>query len=190
MKIFKALTVFILAFTLSGCSMLTEYKESEQVIILSAVGFDKTYDGILLTAETVMHDQTTKTFSAIEESAEKCFKAIETEIGAPLLLSHCGAVVISRKLSYNEIKRTLLYLSDIYSFPLSSRVVSAENSAVMLSLKSITGEPNGYFIMKVLNNNGIDSRMFTVIRDYDISLPAFTVKNNNYILKDSLWIPK
>lgn len=191
-RFLKILCVFLLTLSLSGCSMLTEYRESEQVILISGIGFDKK-DGVLsISAETVYKEDENESVIIVASgnTAEECIKSLKVKAGIPIILSHCGSVVISEELSKTETKDILLYLCTLYEFPLSSRVMSSGNALSLLKGKSISSEQNGYVLAKILKENNIDSRLFVQMRSGNISLPAFSVDDQNYVLKDSLWTPK
>lgn len=192
MKIIKILCCLSLVFTLSGCSMLTDYRESEQVIVVSALGFDYKDGAIKISAETVSKAESSESIiiTSAGENISSSIENLKKTAGVPLILSHCGATVLGQTLSAEQINEILLHLCTLYEFPSDSRVMSCENALSLLKCKSITGEQVGYGLMRLLKENDIDSRLFVILRNEKTSLPAFKVEKENYILKDSLWIPK
>lgn len=192
MKILKILCCLALAFTLSGCSMLTDYRESEQVIVVSALGFDYQDKVLKVSAETVSKAESSESIiiTSAGENIEKSIENLKKTTGVPLILSHCGSIVLGQSLNADQINKILLYLCALYEFPSDSSVISSEDALSLLKCKSITGEQVGYSLMRLLKENHIDSRLFVILRSEKTSLPAFKVEKENYILKDSLWTLK
>ena len=192
MKIIKILWCLTLTFALSGCSMLTDYRESEQVIVVSAIGFDYKDSLLKVSAETVSKAESNESIiiTSAGKDIENSIKNLKKTAGVPLILSHCGATVLGQTLSTEQANEILMYLCTLYEFPSDSSVMSSGDALSLLKCKSITGEQVGYGLMRLLKENDIDSRLFVVLRNEKIALPIFKVEENNYILKDNLWTLK
>lgn len=188
-KILKIFFVFTLILSLSGCSMLTEYTESEQVVVVSAMGFDIESNVIKISAEIVSQQKNDEAIiiTSWGKTAEECIVNLKQTAGVPLILSHCGTVVLGETLGFTQAKEIINFLGSLYEFPLGSYLSSSQNALSLLKSKSISEEQNGYTIMRILKQNNKDSRLFTILRKDEISLPQFEVRNENYYLKDDLW---
>ena len=178
----------MLVIALSGCSTLTEYTESEQVLLISAVGIDKAANGYTLTAEIVTEGNQQTLLSVTADSIDSLIPNLKKKAGIPLLLSHCGTVFISQDFNISDLNFLLQHLCSLYEFPLSSRLAVTNNCATLLNAKGLSSEPKGYAVLSILQNAKIDSRLFIIGRAHANTLPFFIATNDYYLLKDSLWI--
>lgn len=189
MKAVRLIFSLFLVLSLTGCSMLTEYRESEQITLVSSLGFDKA-DGILLiSAETVAQNENDDplVIASYGKTAEECINNLKNKAGVSLLFSHCAVLAIGESLEKKDISEIFLFLSAFYEFPLSCYTVACRDAHALLNSKGLSGGQTGYAIMRLLKEKNTDSRLFTLLRNNSVKLPLFSAESGNFIYEDALW---
>lgn len=195
LKFIKIFAVILVCLSLSSCKTLTDYNEPEQVILVSAIGFDAKDGVLVMSAETPSKSSNDESviIKGSGKTADECIKNINRSVGSNIMLSHCGIAVLGESLSYNDSKEILFFLFSCQDFPLASRITASINAESLLNCNSLSGEPIGYDILRFLKNmeeenEEFASQLYVVMRKDDIALPYFTVDaNDNYRLRESLW---
>ena len=188
MKTFSFLLSIILIFTLTGCSSLNDYTESDETALISALGFKMKDKSLTLFAETVSKNDTDEKIilTVSGENVKDCITALKKKAGLKIILSHCGAVALCTDIAKEDIKEILAFLAESYDIPLGSYIIYGDPES-LFKAKGLKERQIGYEIITVCRKTDKDSRLFKVMRSNNFSFPTFTVSGEICMLKDGLW---
>ena len=132
MKFLKIIFTLFIVFTLSSCTSLTQMREVEDAVLVSALGFDKSGQLIKMSAEIAFKSEEKTVLSSTGKKIEDCIEKIEKNIPEKLIFSHCSAVVLGQSLTHNTTISILDFLYVKEDFPLNCYVVSADDAQKIL----------------------------------------------------------
>lgn len=151
--------------------------------LVSSMGFDKVNGKYDICFETVIinsenQDQTLKLLSGKGESIDKAVKQIKNSCTQPLLLSHCGVIVIGENIGEKQFEDIKNYCYDTDPITLSAYFVKTKNAKEVLSAKPVSSACVGYDILGLIKqNNATKSRFFEILNNgKDVQLPMISVK--------------
>ncbi len=189
MKFFKILFVLFVAFSLCSCSSLTQMREVEDAVLISALGFDRSGELIKMSAEIAFKSEEKTVLSSLGKHIEDCIEEIEKNIPEKLIFSHCGAVVLGQSLTHKTSVSILDYLYIKEDFPLNCYVVSADNAQKIINCEMPNEESIGYCLYELLSEKGenTDSRIFALYRNEEMFLPCFTANEKTLKRETKKW---
>lgn len=146
--------------------------------LVSSIGFDSdgreynvSFEAIIINSENT--EQALKVLKGKGKTIDEAVKEIDRQCTQPLLLSHCGVIIIGdgiTKKQFSDIK-SYCYSSD--PITLSAFFIKSKNAQQLLSAKPLSSACVGYDIMGLLKQNKqYKNRFFEVIsNEYNAVLP-------------------
>ena len=132
------------------------------------------FEAVVVNNETT--DQTLKLFTGSGETIEKAVDLIQKQCARPLLFSHCGVIVVDKKMPQKNFLEVCDFCYKEEEITLSAYYVTANNPKEILSAKPLSSVSVGYDIMGILKqNSSFENRFFEIIKsNYKTSLPIIT----------------
>lgn len=130
--------------------------EPEQSYLVSAMGFDCSEDGILVTIEIPVigadRSETAKTILCSESgrSVKEALARIQRALPRTLVFSHCALAVLGEDLSREQMQEIFEFAETGESLPLATEVVRAANAEKILRAGSLSAPAVGYEIPHML----------------------------------------
>ena len=190
----KTALILILSLMLCGCTRPAEYREPEQVIITSALGFDNANGQLALCAETIKTDKGKSDYSpqlvtGFGDNVAFVLQNTSDALGGELFLGHCTTVVLGKSLTQAQIKDIFSFLQENENISLAVKLICADNAKQALSCKTYSSEAVGYDVLKLLTTKSdtADNKNYAClysIADYNarqnscFTLPFFSVTEN------------
>ena len=155
--------IFIALFLLCGC------EKAGPEYLVSSIGFEgdgKEYnvyfETVIINSENT--NQTLKVLNGSGETIEKAVSVIERQCTQPLLLSHCGVIVIGDGITQKQFSSIKDYCYDKEPITLSAYFIRSENAQKLLSAKPVSSICVGYDIMGLIKQNKpYKNRFFEVL---------------------------
>ncbi len=178
----KAFLILILALFLCGCE-----KRGPEYLV-SSMGFDKEnnyykvcFESVIINSEDT--EQSVKLLKGEGQTLKAAIKQIKEQCTQPLLLSHCGVIVIGDSISQNDLRNIVLYCIENEKITLSALLIKSENTQKLLSVKPISSLTVGFDIMGLLEQNkDFKNRLFEfAATDYSSALPKVSIKDGGLI---------
>ncbi len=192
------ISVLILSLCLSLCGCMGAEKDRQ--FMVSSLGFSQSGEDITVLAEVVIVNSETsdeaptpKIFTATGKTIKDALDGISLYLTRPLLLEHCGVIVLDKKLSpkwFNKICEYCFYEKRI---TLSAYLVGTDDPNTLLSGKPESSVAVGYDIMglieqrKATTDKPYKNRFFEIESkreegEKSFSLPLFTRKEEDLFL--------
>lgn len=130
MKI-KIIAVVLCLLTLCSCKGINNYREPEQVAVVSSIGFDIKDNKFFVTLEMV-DDGKTETLNASSINVSDAFYNLQRDTAKSLFYGHTLVIILGRSLEKKEIDEILAYCSENRNISLACRVVLTENAEKVL----------------------------------------------------------
>ncbi len=179
----KILLSLLLVLLLCGCE-----KRGPEYLV-SSIGFDKQSDKYKVCFESVIINsedtkQTVKLLKGEGETLKSAINQIKKQCTQPLLLSHCGVLVIGNSISGNELSDIANYCVEHKEITLSSFIIKTENAEKLLSVKPVSSLTVGFDIMGLLEQNKrYKNRLFELVnRGYNTTLPSLSINDGGLML--------
>ncbi len=172
--------VFALLFLLLLCGC----EKTSPEYLISSMGFDNEngkydvyFEAIIINSEN--QGQMLKLLNGKGESIDKAVEQIRKSCTQPLLLSHCGVIIIGENISKKQFEDIKNYCYDTDPVTLSAYFVKAKNAKELLSAKPVSSACVGYDILGLIKQNGtVKSRFFEILNSGPkVQLPTISVKN-------------
>ena len=201
MKRFLILLVtVVVCFVISGCDAYNYPLETDMEYMVSSLGFDKKGNSISVFAEIIVVNSgdgekapKTQLFKGQGENVKAAVYNLNTGLAKPLMLKHCGLVVVGDGVDSGALSEVfdLLFLNKDVTQAIE--LVSTNSAEKLLSLKSNSNIALGYEITTALKQNSRHTGIIYKNRLYEIAasrekkspvyvLPVFTVENENYFI--------
>lgn len=165
------LLIVILVLFLSGCT----YSSGDRQFIVSSVGFSAEGENIEVTAEIIIinseseeTDPVPKVMTGRGKTISEAFDEIGAGLAKPMLLEHCGVIIISKEMTAEWFGKICDYCFSENRITLSAYMISAEKPQKLLSQKPESSVSVGYDLMGIIEQQtertGIlyDNRYFEV----------------------------
>ncbi len=182
----KALWFFVLLLFLCGCE-----KQGPEYLV-SSIGFDKVNDGYKVCFESVIINsedtkQTVKLLKGEGQTLSMAINEIEKQCTQPLLLSHCGVLVIGDSITKNELNDIATYCVKGEQITLAAFLIRTESAQKLLSVKPLSSVAVGFDIMGLLEQSKhYKNRLFELVNsDYKIPLPSVSINDGGLIFSGS-----
>lgn len=179
-KVFLSLVLLVF---LCGCE-----KHGPEYLV-SSIGFDKVKDNYKVCFESVIINsedtkQSVKLLKGEGATLKSAINEIEKQCTQPLLLSHCGVLVIGDSITKNELSDIAKYCVNNEEITLSAFLIKTENAQKLLSVKPISSLTAGFDIMGLLEQNKrYKNRLFELIdANYNTILPKVIINDGGLIL--------
>ena len=142
---------------LSGCASRSDYTEPEDRIIVASVGIDPLGTNLLLTAECININKNSNAdeygimmLQGVGENFAAAVTDLEKSADGDIIFSQCPILILSSKLSGEQLKDIFLYAADNESIPLAVRAVATESASSLINSNE-DKQPAGYQIMNLMN---------------------------------------
>lgn len=172
--------VFVLLFLLLLCGC----EKTSPEYLISSVGFDNIngkynvyFEAVIINSEN--QEQTLKVLSGKGKSIGVAVEQIKSSCTQPLLLSHCGVIVIGENIGKKQFADIKNYCYDTDPITLSAYFIKAKNAKELLSAKPVSSACIGYDILGLIKqNNTVRSRFFEILNSGpEVQLPTISVKD-------------
>ncbi len=141
--------VFVMIFSLcSGCRDLGRTSQPNERNFVSAVGFDRD-DGEWIFSLRVAGEKEAGNLVGRGENIASALERIVAGSIGELNFTHCRAVVLGQSIVEENINEAIRFCADKLEIPLSSRMISVDTAAEIMSLD---GQGNGYEISDIADN--------------------------------------
>ena len=190
----KRIAVVLLSFVffLSGCAGTKPVSSKTEQYIVSALGFD--FDnGFKVSAEAVIvgtegtSKAEAKVITGRGENIEKAFNELSKKISQPLLLSHCGLLLLGEGINFEEV---LEYAKKQKEITLSVFLGVTDNAEALLNLEAVSSIAIGYDIVgmieqqEALEGKNFKNRLYEIEalrkRGKEIKLPFFIIEQEEF----------
>ncbi len=174
----KLLLIIISLLLLCGCE-----KRGPEYLV-SGIGFDKEngvykvcFESVIINSEDTK--QTIKLIKGKGKTLDEAVDEIKKQCTQPLLLSHCGVLVIGKNIQENELEGIAEYCVKSKEITLSAFIVNTESAWKLLSAKPVSSVAVGFDIMGLLEQNKVyKNRLFEVVNsNYESNLPTISIIN-------------
>ncbi len=157
--------------------------------LVSSIGFDKQNDNYKVCFESVIINsedtkQTVKLLKGEGNTLKGAINQIKKQCTQPLLLSHCGVLVMGENISQNELSDIARFCVKNEEITLSSFLIKTENAEKLLSVKPVSSLTVGFDIMGLLEQNkNYKNRLFEFVnKGYNTTLPSLSINNGGLML--------
>lgn len=181
----KIIFSVLLIFSLVGCT------RTQPEYLISGMGFDYSdseytvyFETIIINSENT--DQTVKIIKGTGAKIENAVEEIKKQCTQPILLQHCGVIVISEDITRKEFSEICKYCYYNKDITLSAFFIKTDNAQKLFSLKPVSSLCVGYDIMGLIKQNGNSkNRFFEVLNVNDCSaLPKISVKDGGLFFEN------
>lgn len=169
---------------LAFCFLLCGCEKTGPEYLVSGIGVDVVNGRFGVCFETIIVNtentqQTVRLIKGKGNTVKEAVKQITAQCTQPLLMAHCGVVVIGENLTCEQLKEVGNYCYEEDEITLSAYFVRADNAEKLFSLKPVSSASVGYDIMGLVKlNKHYNNRFFEVINsDYKAQLPKISIKN-------------
>lgn len=190
-KLSVCLAAVIICCTLAGCQITSGSAGNDRRFMVTALGFSEGGDNITVTAEIVtVNSESAKaepspqTLSCTANGITAALDGISNSLSRPMLLEHCGVIVIDTALNAERLGEICDYCFRENRITLSVYMVSADNPAVLLDGEPVSSVAVGYDIMGIIGQKTktgkikFENRYFEIEArrekgELDFSMPFF-----------------
>ncbi len=172
----KCILAIILLLFLCGC------QKSKPEYLISSIGFDKKENNYTVLYETVIINsentsQSLKVLKGEGATINKAVVEIKRQCTQPLLLSHCGVIVVGENVKGDDLKQICEYALK-EEITLSAYFVKTKNCDKLLKTKPMSSACVGYDIMGLIKQNKpYKNRFFELINSgFKADLPQISLK--------------
>lgn len=194
----KKLLSFLLIFSLIFICGCTGYTESDNRLIVSAMGFDKEDGNFSLYLQTVTVNEAEselkeQTYEATGKTVEDTLFSLKSKIYKPLSFEHCSAVILSTRLLKNDIKEIIRFCKKIQGLNTSVYFAAADDTEKILHLTAVSEAAGGYDISSAIESKDEDmgirykNRLYELLSSEDQFIPTAYLPFLN-ITKDKFYI--
>ena len=163
----------LLCLVLGGCSTSVS-TQNDRRFMVTALGFSGN-DNITVTAEIVTvnsesaeGEPRTQVLSCTENGINKALNGIADSLSRPMLLEHCGVIVIDTALSAESFAEICDYCFKENKITLSVYMVAAENPKTLLDGEPLYSVAVGYDIMGIIGQKSETEKMNFTNRYFEI----------------------
>ncbi len=156
--------------------------------LVSSMGFDKAENSYKVCFESVIINsedtkQSVKLLKGEGQTLKAAINEIEKQCTQPLLLSHCGVLVIGDNITQNELSDIAKYCVKNEEITLSAFLIKTENAQKLLSVKPVSSLTVGFDIMGLLEQNKrYKNRLFELMNtESNTALPKVSINDGGLI---------
>lgn len=173
-KLISVLLSVLLCFALCGCKAVGN-SGNDRRFMVSAIGFETDGARITVSVETVIVNSETadvqpkpQVLSAEGETIDEALQSVGAALPKPMLLEHCGVIVIGQNMTPAWFKKIADYCFYENRITLSAYMIAAKNPTELLSGEPKSSVAVGYDIMGVVERQSratgvsYDSRYFEI----------------------------
>ena len=190
----KRIAVVILSFIflLSGCAGTKPVSSKTEQYIVSALGFD--FDnGFKVSAEAVIvgtegtSKAEAKVITGQGKTIEEAFYELRKKTSQPLLLSHCGLLLLGEDINFEEV---LEYAKKNKELTLSVFLGATDNAEQLLNLEAVSSIAIGYDLVGMIEQQeesegeNFKNRFYEIEasrkRGKNIKLPFFVIEKEEF----------
>ena len=172
---------FVLAALLIGFSScgIRRVSEPEDVYPVSAIGFDREGDLLILSAEVPLTRENeaekmeVKCFVGIGETPEQALLDLRAGLSKELLFGHCALVILGDALTPQDRLQAIDFAAHTAEIPLSVPVISTPDAGELLANGSLSAPAAGYDIPEILRQQNklyaldLKCRLYEVLNETD-----------------------
>jgi hypothetical protein len=181
----RILTPFLCLIFLCGCH------QKPQEYLVTAIGVDVFMGEYVLTVESVIINTETdsekrQTLTGKGRTLDQAFNDIEKQTTMPLMLSHCGIIIVGKTISRTTLKGIMRYCKERGEITLSAYFIKTENAALLLEKEPISSISVGYDLMAMIKTNNmqnstkIKNRLFEICENENPILPLINLTEKGY----------
>ena len=155
-KLSVCLVAVIFCFMLAGCSFTSGSAGNDRRFMVTALGFSGS-ENITVTAEIVtVNSESAKaepspqTLSYTANGITEALCGIANSLSRPMLLEHCGVIVIDTALSAERLGEIFDYCFKENRITLSAYMIATDDPAALLSGEPVSSVAVGYDIMGII----------------------------------------
>ncbi len=174
----KTLVLVLFMLLLCGC------RKTGPEYLVSGIGFDLENDRYKICFEAIIinseePEQTIRLLKGEGETIEEAVAQIDRQCTQPLLLSHCGVLVIGEEVNRARLREIGDFCYSRDEITLSAFFVRTKNAQKLLSVKPVSSACASYDVMGILRENKpYKNRFFEVLSTgYDTNLPEISLKD-------------
>lgn len=190
------LTVFILI-SLPGCK--NSYpSETDMEYMVSSIGFDKTAEKVTVFAEVIVVNSADSSKGAVTQilksdgkTAEMALYNLHSLVSKPLMLNHCGLLILGEGIEGNTLVEILNICLDNKDITGAIKIVATKSAEKLINVKPVSQIAIGYEISEAIKQNSSFSGIVYKNRFYEVeagrnaatnvfSLPFFTVEEKQH----------
>lgn len=156
-KLSVCLVAVFLCCMLAGCSFRSGSAGNDRRFMVTALGFSESGDNITVTAEIVtVNSESAKaepspqTLSYTANGITKALCGIANSLSRPMLLEHCGVIVIGTALSAERLREIFDYCFKENRITLSAYMIATDDPAALLDGEPVSSVAVGYDIMGII----------------------------------------
>ena len=174
-KLSLLLANVIMCCMLAGCSFTSGSAGNDRRFMVTALGFSEIGDNITVTAEIVTvnsesakSEPTSQVLSYNAKGITAALDGIADSLSRPMLLEHCGIIVIDTALSAKRFGEICDYCFRENRITLSAYMVAADDPAVLLDGEPASSVAVGYDIMGIIGQKGRTAKINFENRYFEI----------------------
>lgn len=188
MKFLSFIGSVILCVTLCGCAGSAG---NDRRFMVAALGFSGseaitvTAEIVTVNSETAEREPSPRILSYTADSITEALYGISSFLSRPMLLEHCGVLIIDRDISAKQLGNILDYCFNENRITLSAYMIAADDPAVLLDGEPVSSVAVGYDIMGIIGQKSETEKIRLENRYFEIegrrekgekafSLPYFT----------------
>lgn len=156
-KLSVCLVAVFLCCMLAGCSFTSGSAGNDRRFMVTSLGFSENGDNITLTAEIVTvnsesaeREPSPQVLSCTAKDIPAALDGIADSLSRPMLLEHCGVIVIDTALSAERFGEISDYCFKENRITLSAYMLAADDPAVLLEGEPVSSVAVGYDIMGII----------------------------------------
>jgi len=159
-KISSLFLCFIMLLGVAGCDATGYPSETDMEYMAAALGFDASKNGVTALAEIIVINSDSKAegtaktvLSAEGETVKTAIYNLRASLSKPLMLNHCGLLVLDSRLGREQIREIWEYCFDEKNITQAIETVCTDNAEELMNLKPSSAVAMGYEISTSLKQN-------------------------------------
>ncbi|MGN0494124.1 MAG: hypothetical protein ACI4F7_10790 [Acutalibacteraceae bacterium] len=187
-RLLICITAVIMCCTLAGCQITSGSAGNDRRFMVTALGFSESGDNITVTAEIVTvnsesakAEPTPQVLSFTADGITAALDGISNSLSRPMLLEHCGVIVIGTALNAERFGEICDYCFRENRITLSVYMVSADDPTALLDGKPVSSVAVGYDIMGIIGQKAktgkikFENRYFEIESRREKGEPIFSM---------------
>ncbi|MEE1239341.1 MAG: hypothetical protein UHO61_05405 [Acutalibacteraceae bacterium] len=162
-----------ICFVLSGCSSFLN-TENDRRFMVTALGFSGnenitvTAEIVTVNSESAKSEPTPQVLSHTANSIDEALSGISDSLSRPMLLEHCGVIVIDTALSAERFNEICDYCFRENKITLSVYMIASDNPKTLLDGEPISSVAVGYDIMGIIGQKSETEKLQFQNRYFEI----------------------
>ena len=173
-KLSVCLAAVFFCCTLAGCSFRSGSAGNDRRFMVTALGFSGsekitvTAEIVTVNSESAKAEPTPQTLSYTANGITKALCGIANSLSRPMLLEHCGIIVISTALSAERLTEIFDYCFKENRITLSAYMIAADDPTVLLDGEPVSSVAVGYDIMGIIGQKSETGKIKLENRYFEI----------------------